>query len=96
MKITLLALAAKWGALGANELAGPEGSDEAMAESPFVRYPSAREPNPKLDRTRNSRREVTWIRLLQANGFIGNLLMNPLLGGASWRKPAGVGVIEPI
>jgi hypothetical protein len=74
MKITLRAFAVKSGALGANELTGLEESADAMAESQFIKYPRAREPNPKLDRTRNSRRELTGIRRLQANGFITGIL----------------------
>jgi hypothetical protein len=70
MKITLLALAEKWGALSANAPAARAESLEAAAESQFIKYPSASEPNPKLDRTKNSLRELTWIRRLQEKEFM--------------------------
>jgi hypothetical protein len=61
MKMTLRALAANSGGLRASESAESEKPGLAIRDSLFSKYPSAREPKPKLERAKNSRREVTVI-----------------------------------
>src|SRR5438876_5900407 len=60
-KITLLALPAKWGGLGASGLSGVDRAGAPLASSPSSpsRCAKASAPNPQPARWRNSRRERT-------------------------------------